>query len=106
MFKVPEDDADAVRRSLKHDKLSTAEFDHLWKACSQSRLKDIRESATTTEIFKEWPEYKQPQGFRLVSGHFNLKLILKLIYLIYFRLILTSMSNFKTAHQYCMPGTA
>lgn len=63
---MPENDAEIVVRSIKHDKLSTEEFESCWKACSQFRLRNIQEAHSTAEILEKWPEYKLPSGYRLV----------------------------------------
>lgn len=66
-FLEAENDAESCLRALKFDNLSSEHFDTTWKACSRYRLKGIRNSESTSEIFETWPFYKEPTGFRLVS---------------------------------------
>lgn len=68
---APEVDAEECIRSIKYDNLSTSEFDSCWQACSQFRLDQIYKETTLHTIFEEWPDYKKPGGYRLVSFNFK-----------------------------------
>ncbi|KAF0709664.1 Uncharacterized protein FWK35_00022064, partial [Aphis craccivora] len=54
----PEIDAESCLKALKFDNLSSSEFDYTWKACSQFRLKYIKNN-TTKDLMEKWPFYKQ-----------------------------------------------
>lgn len=75
---MPEEDAEKCQSMLKHENLSSDEFDSVWKACSRLRIMDIKSSTSTSEILTKWPYYKQPTGYRLV----NLKNCLEIKFLI------------------------
>ncbi|XP_067625701.1 uncharacterized protein [Eurosta solidaginis] len=46
----PEENAEIVINTIKHDTLSAEEFVRYWKACSKHRLCNIKTAATTMEI--------------------------------------------------------
>lgn len=44
------------------------DFLEMWQFCSKYRIRQIfDEFKTLTEILKAWPQYKGPQGSKLVS---------------------------------------
>lgn len=71
MPSAPEVDAEECINSIKYDSLSTSEFDSCWQACSQFRLDQINKETSLHNIFEEWPDYKKPGGYRLVSFNFK-----------------------------------
>ncbi|KAG5879461.1 hypothetical protein JTB14_025127 [Gonioctena quinquepunctata] len=64
---VPENDAEACLTALKYENLSAEEFDSHWNACAKYRLSDIKIMPTSAEVFKKWPFYKKPYGYRLID---------------------------------------
>ncbi|XP_031353765.1 uncharacterized protein LOC116178415 [Photinus pyralis] len=65
-----EKDAEDIIRSLRNDDLSAEELDRFWKACGNYRLNQIRTANSTAEIFKKWPQYKTPSGYRFIEFDF------------------------------------
>lgn len=58
--------------ALKDDKMSAEEFETTWAACSQYRLKEIRDKCSSVaEALEIWPQYKDLQGCKLVSWQKN-----------------------------------
>lgn len=63
------DDEESHIRLLKHDfhAMSYEEKMGHWKACSATRMNNIKDNEKTTKrIIDVWPQYKAPDGFRLV----------------------------------------
>lgn len=48
--------------------ISAEQFDSLWVKCSQHRFQQIKQSVSTQEVLKDWPEYKLSSGYRFVSS--------------------------------------
>ncbi|XP_037957597.1 uncharacterized protein LOC119687380 [Teleopsis dalmanni] len=58
--------ADAVKR-LRYENVDASELNELWQLSSSSRLeKIVNDCLSLSDIFKLWPEYKKPMGYRLV----------------------------------------
>lgn len=70
---MPETDAEICWKALKFDNLRSEQFDNYWKACSNYRLKELKDMESE-DFFKKWTFYKSPSGYRLVN------LISKIIY--------------------------
>lgn len=71
---VPEKDKTSLEnslRSLRFDNLKPTEFDKLWKITQECRLSYIKNIPDTTNanLFVKWPEYKRPDGYRMVRKY-------------------------------------
>ncbi|XP_037929598.1 uncharacterized protein LOC119664116 [Teleopsis dalmanni] len=63
--------ADAVKR-LRYENVDASELNELWQLSSSSRLeKIVNDCLSLSDIFKLWPEYKKPTGYRLIDLDFK-----------------------------------
>ncbi|KAF5290676.1 hypothetical protein FQR65_LT01966 [Abscondita terminalis] len=67
----PEPGAEAFKKALKCETLTTEQFDDYWRGCVQSRLNDIKRAQSYEEIHSRWPYYKPPSGYRLIEMDFD-----------------------------------
>ncbi|XP_046806468.1 uncharacterized protein LOC124419810 isoform X3 [Lucilia cuprina] len=70
---VPEKDSSFAIQILRSGHYSNDEMDLYWRKCYQCRFKQIKESKSTSEILKLWPEYIKPSGYTLIDIDFGLK---------------------------------
>lgn len=69
-------DEDAHIRALKHDFHAMTYDEKLghWAACAATRMKIIRDvEKSSKQIIDVWPQYKAPDGFRLVSSNISMQ---------------------------------
>ncbi|KAI8115812.1 hypothetical protein FF38_08355 [Lucilia cuprina] len=67
----PEEGGKIIAQRLFYDNLSADEFESTWSACTNYRLQQIfKECGNISEIFKIWPQYKNPNGLKLIDKEF------------------------------------
>lgn len=52
----------AFKVKLFNDSITQEEKENNWRGCAKIRMQDLRGS----KIFENWPQYKSPDGYRLV----------------------------------------
>lgn len=69
-------DEDAHIRALKHD-YHTMKYDEKlrhWTGCAATRMNNIRAMENSSkQIIEIWPQYKAPDGFRLVCSNISMQ---------------------------------
>lgn len=62
-----EQDAEDHVRALKHEHLTEEAFLYHWQNCCGYRINFIQNSSVH-DVFQKWPQYKQSNGYQLVSN--------------------------------------
>ncbi|XP_017469492.1 PREDICTED: uncharacterized protein LOC108361393 [Rhagoletis zephyria] len=69
---VPEIGTEEIVQRIKYDNLSAEEFYSTWQACANYRDNVIQQKLQNIhQIFREWPEYKKADGYRLIDLDFG-----------------------------------
>lgn len=80
----PEEDIHLVLNQIRHDNCNLPELERHWSATVNYRLNTIKKATSTQEIFKEWPSYMIPMGYKLVCKNiFNIVLHLYYFVVLY-----------------------
>ncbi|XP_036336241.1 uncharacterized protein LOC118746501 [Rhagoletis pomonella] len=71
--KIARDDhAEEIIQHLKYDNLTAEEFESCWQASANYRIHQIKEKFNSIQqVFVDWPEYKKPNGYRLIDLDFG-----------------------------------
>ncbi|XP_017474311.1 PREDICTED: uncharacterized protein LOC108364937 isoform X2 [Rhagoletis zephyria] len=71
--KITRDDhAEEIIQHLKYDNLTAEEFESCWQASANYRIHQIKEKFNSIQqVFVDWPEYKKPNGYRLIDLDFG-----------------------------------
>ncbi|XP_016659852.1 uncharacterized protein LOC107883741 [Acyrthosiphon pisum] len=68
---VSESEIDSILDVLKYNDTTFPELESNWKATVNYRLNDIKNSGSTTDILKNWKQYKVPYGHKLIDIDYN-----------------------------------
>lgn len=65
----------AFKVKLFNDSITQEEKESNWRRCAKVRMEDLRDS----KIFEKWPQFKCPDGYRLVIHLFFLFILILLL---------------------------